>query len=687
MAAMGTFFMPLTLRLPLPSSSSSSSISKPKHTAPNNSPLFCLRNSGDAKGLHKKRLEDSKNEDMSKPISGDHQNKKRGNIWQLFREAQQNILYLNNQRLVAIEELNKTNEENQLLLNKIKKLEVEKQADADKLSICSELLLRIDSMVLSSLISPGEASKLRSSVASRRVSVANFFNAISQKSDSQLLGELRHFSDQSKKNGFHIIHICTEMTPLVPIGSVASYVTGISRALQRKGHLVEVILPKYACLNLAEVQGLREVNAVAYSYFDGQLHGNRIWTGVVCGIGVTLIEPLHYSSFFSREMIYGYPDDFERFLYFCRASLDYIVKCEKQPDVLHLHNWETAIVGPLFWDIFVNKGLGGTRILLTCHGFNSQGIEQPEKLALCGLDPFSLHRPDRLQDNTNPQLVNILKGGVVYSNRVVIMSSIHPKHTIIHSLSHKLEPTLNDHRDKLVISPYGVDKSIWDPSTDYFLPENFNAENMNGKSVCKVALLQQLGLSENSSTILVGCIFSEGTNLDEKTVKDVILNSKKQHEVQFILMGIGESSVVNQAVESLQKELKDGNLKFVPAYNEELLHLFFAGSDIILCQSFVDPTDEIPLKALRYGAVPIAVSPDASTNRTMPFDRSHEATKYSQLVNSNFRNMSLNLAIDGIRSNPSQWRRRIMEAMKHDLTWDGECYEVHVAAYSAIKNI
>lgn len=44
-----------------------------------------------------------------------------------------------------------------------------------------------------------------------------------------------------------------------------------------------------------------------------------------------------------------------RFSYFCRASLDYIVKCGKQPDVLHLHNWETAIVGPLFWDIFVNK--------------------------------------------------------------------------------------------------------------------------------------------------------------------------------------------------------------------------------------------------------------------------------------------------------------------------------------------
>lgn len=33
----------------------------------------------------------------------------------------------------------------------------------------------------------------------------------------------------------------------------------------------------------------------------------------------------------------------------------------------------------------------------------------PERLELCGLDPASLHRADRLQDNTNPQMVNILK--------------------------------------------------------------------------------------------------------------------------------------------------------------------------------------------------------------------------------------------------------------------------------------
>lgn len=44
-----------------------------------------------------------------------------------------------------------------------------------------------------------------------------------------------------------------------------------------------------------------------------------------------------------------------RFSYFSRAALDYIVKSGKQPDVIHFHNWETAIVGPLFWDIFAKQ--------------------------------------------------------------------------------------------------------------------------------------------------------------------------------------------------------------------------------------------------------------------------------------------------------------------------------------------
>lgn len=99
-------------------------------------------------------------------------------------------------------------------------------------------------MVLTGTISSEEASKMRRLVMDHKVSIVDAFTDNQQKKDAELLAELRQFSYRSKKNGFHIVHICTEMAPIASFGAVASFVTGLSQALQRKGNLVEVILPK-----------------------------------------------------------------------------------------------------------------------------------------------------------------------------------------------------------------------------------------------------------------------------------------------------------------------------------------------------------------------------------------------------------------------------------------------------------
>ncbi|XP_057491634.1 probable starch synthase 4, chloroplastic/amyloplastic isoform X2 [Actinidia eriantha] len=619
--------------------------------------------------------------------------KKHNDIWQLFREAQQNILYLNKQRMMALEELDEMKKEKKMLLNKIEQLEMKKQPSfgkgfsptRDKLSVRSELLLRIDSMILTGMIGTREASDLRRMIMDSKVSVANDFSTILHERDAELLAELHHYLNKSKKKAFHIIHICTEMAPVISVGSLAPYVTGLSLALQRKGHLVEVILPKYAGLNLDEVEGLREIEAEFYSYFNGQLHANRIWTGVVHGIGVTFIQPIYYSSFFSHESVYGYSNDFERFIYFSRASLDYIVKSGKQPDVLHIHNWQTAIVGPLFWDVFVKQGFGGTRILLTCHGFDSQCLEQPDKLALCGLDPSRLHRPDRLQDNTKTNLANILKGGIVYSNKVITMSSIHSKDLIIRSLSHGLEPTLAIHKDKLLVAPYGFDNSAWNPSMDYFLPHSYGADDLKGKAVCKLALQQHAGFSENASVVLVSCVFLEVSDVDLENLKALVWIASRKG-VQFIFLGINKISGINRAMGSFQEELKDDNVRFLNEYDEALPHLVFAGSDIILCQSFDDPVLQVPLKAIRYGAAPVAVMRTDSQFRQI-IDHDFESTRFSQYISNTFGNLSLSQAIDEIKNNPSQWNRKIVEAMKKDFSWDAECCDIHDTAYASVMNL
>ncbi|XP_022962918.1 probable starch synthase 4, chloroplastic/amyloplastic isoform X3 [Cucurbita moschata] len=529
---------------------------------------------------------------------------KNSEIWQLFREAQRNILSLDKQRALAVEELNKAISEKKLLLERIEELEIEKQAMARK---------------------------------------------------------------------------------------VASFVTGLSQALQRKGNLVEVILPKYGSMDLNEVQGIRETEVEYYSYYNGQLHGNKIWTGVICGIGVTFIQPLYYSSFFNREKAYGYSDDFERFMYFSRAALDYIVKSGKKPDVLHIHNWQTAIIGPLFWDIFVQQGLEGSRILFTCHDIHSQPLIQPEKLALCGLDPTKLHRPDRLQDNPNTHLANIMKGGIVYSNKVVIMSSTHSKGHIIHSSSHGLETTLNMHKDKLLVSPCGFESSSWDPEKDKILPENYSADDMKGKSVCKIALQQKLGLPENASIITVGCFLSDLSDLSDVDKEDLIAIVKNgtRLAVQFIFMTTGKMKSGQKELESLQvkiESLQDENVRFINRHDETLSHLIFGGSNIILCQSLHDPILQVPLKAMRYGAAPIAITSNDNGFRHFP-DHDYETTKLAMFINSTFGYLSFSQALDEINNNPSEWNHKVFDAMTKDFSWDAECCDIYLSAYTAIKSL
>lgn len=296
-----------------------------------------------------------------------------------------------------------------------------------------------------------------------------------------------------------------------------------------------------------------------------------------------------------------------------------------------------------------------------------------------------LHRSDRLQDNTKGHLANILKGGVVYSNKVVIMSSMHSKASIIHSLSHGLESTFTIHKDKLLIAPYGLDKFTWDPSRDKFLPENYTADNMMGKAVCKVALQQHLGLTEHASVILVGCIFSEVSDVDLENLKEVVLIASRRN-VQFVFTRLSKVPSKNTSLDSFLEEIKDENVRFIDKCDEALSHLIFAGSDIILCPSFHDPMLQVPLKAMRYGAAPIAITSIGKRFRHA-VDHDFQSTKLSQFLNTTFAYMSLNEALDEIDSNSMQWNQKIMDAMTKDFSWDAECYDMHISAYTALKNL
>lgn len=69
------------------------------------------------------------------------------------------------------------------------------------------------------------------------------------------------------------------------------------------------------------------------------------------GLPVYFIEPLHPAKLFWRGQFYSEPDDFRRFTYFCRAAMEFLLQSGKRPDIIHSHDWQTAVVVILMLEI------------------------------------------------------------------------------------------------------------------------------------------------------------------------------------------------------------------------------------------------------------------------------------------------------------------------------------------------
>lgn len=108
-------------------------------------------------------------------------------------------------------------------------------------------------------------------------------------------------------------YILTFKLILWQVGGLGDVVSGLGKALQKKGHLVEIVLPKYDCMQYDRVCDLRvcyfiksqtcwysignwylallviiwllfqALDVLIDSYFDRQLYKNKIWVGTIEG--------------------------------------------------------------------------------------------------------------------------------------------------------------------------------------------------------------------------------------------------------------------------------------------------------------------------------------------------------------------------------------------------------------------
>ena len=135
--------------------------------------------------------------------------------------------------------------------------------------------------------------------------------------------------------------------------------------------------------------------------------------------------------------------------------------------IIHCHDWQTALVPVLLYELYQPIGMGDQRVCFTVHNFSHQGIADESLLWATGLcDPARFFDYERLRDNFNPAALNLMKGGIVYSNFVTTVSPGHAWEVCYSDQGRGLGHTLHVHRGKFGGVLNGVDYDMWNPEID-----------------------------------------------------------------------------------------------------------------------------------------------------------------------------------------------------------------------------
>lgn len=293
----------------------------------------------------------------------------------------------------------------------------------------------------------------------------------------------------------HIIHIASELAPIAKIGGLADVVYGLCQATLKLGHTIEIILPKYDCIDYTQLTDLKIEIDDLWIISGSDRYNNTIWSASLGPLKILLLESNHPQNFYNRGVIYGCSDDIDRFIYFSYASMQYLLQSGKQSDIIHLHDWHTSLIA------FLCKKTALAKSVLTIHNLAHQGI--------CPLNTLLQLNIDLETSLTEP--VNMLKTGIVYADRIVIVSPSYQKEIQTSQGGCGLDTVLGEFQEKSVGILNGIDQDYWDPAKDPYLKMNYCAEKLSNllqaKQSNKKFIQKQLSLAQENIP-LVSCITS-----------------------------------------------------------------------------------------------------------------------------------------------------------------------------------
>ena len=418
-----------------------------------------------------------------------------------------------------------------------------------------------------------------------------------------------------------IVFATAEISPIAKTGGLGDVCGSLPKALHDLGHEVTLFMPFYRqARQWFEKNGgeVYQAHPTAVIEWAGWAAEATFLRTTLPGTDIRLILVAN-DHFFERDQVYatrydGFDDFLHRYVFFCRAVIRGCELLDITPDVLHCHDWHTAML-----PVYLHSGLRGTdvfrntRSVFTIHNLAYQGAAGPEAFGLTGLHS-RYWAPDALEHFGS---LNPMKGGILFADQVTTVSPNYAYEIRTPEFGAGLDGVLRAMSWKLNGILNGVDTVEWDPKSDPLLSAHYDERNFRGKATLKRRLAREAGLPYSAKTPML-CVISRLVGQKGFQLLIPILGKLLDAGAQAVILGSGEPELEDAFAHIAAH--RPEQCKVWLGFDNALAHRIYGGADILLMPSIYEPCGLNQMYALRYGTVPVVRLTGGLADSVTPFD-------------------------------------------------------------------
>jgi len=475
-----------------------------------------------------------------------------------------------------------------------------------------------------------------------------------------------------------ILYVASEAAPFVKTGGLGDVAGSLPMTLKEKGQDIRVILPLYKCIDKKYKDMMTYITNI---YID------IAWRRQYCGIFSLELKGVTYyfidnEYYFSGDKPYDFIHlDCEKFIFFSKAVLSVLPVLDFRPDVINCNDWQTAPI-PVFLDTFYdNPFYCGIKTVMTIHNLRFQGRWDMEKIKDAMGISDSYFTGDKLEYYND---ANLLKGGLVYANRISTVSDTYANEITTMEYGEGLDGLLSARRNDLSGIVNGISED-WNPKTDELIYKNYTSRSLANKAINKTELQKELNLEVNPDKFMIG-IVSRLTDQKGFDLIAYVMERLCAGGCQIVVLGTGDENYENMFRYFAGKypDRVSANIFF----SNELSHKIYAASDAFLMPSNFEPCGLSQIISMRYGTLPIVRETGGLKDTVSPYNEfTGEGTGFSfAAYNADDMMYVIEYAMRTFYDNKDAWKKLVKNAMAKDFSWQVSA-DKYIKMYSEITGI